>query len=163
MSKTKEIVVIALLAAILFIQEQVLMFLPNIQLTVFLLIVYSRCLGLKKTLLVIVVYILLDNLVMGSFNVVFTPFVFIGWALIPLTLCTIAKNVQVTFHLAILAVVFALVYSWIYIIPNVIVYEFDYIAYLMADIPFEILLAVSSFITTLWLYEPCKKVLVKFL
>ena len=161
MSKTKEIVIIAFLAAILFVQEQVLTFLPNIQLTVFLLILYSCCLGLKKTLLIILIHVLLDNLVMGSFNLVFTPFMFIGWSIIPFVLHKM-KHVSVM-QLALLSIVFALLYSWIYIIPNVLVYQFDFVAYLMADLPFELLLAMSSFITTLWLYEPCEKVLKKYL
>ena len=161
MSKTKEIVIIAFLAAILFVQEQVLTFLPNIQLTVFLLILYSCCLGLKKTLLIILIHVLLDNLVMGSFNLVFTPFMFIGWSIIPFVLHRM-KQVSVM-RLSCLAILFALLYSWIYIIPNVLVYEFDFMAYFMADLPFECLLAMSSFITTLWLYEPCEKVLVKYL
>ena len=74
MNKSKEIVVLALFAALLFVQEQVLTFLPNIQLTVFLLILYSKMLGMKKTLLIILIHVLLDNLVMGSMNPLFICF-----------------------------------------------------------------------------------------
>lgn len=161
MNKSKEIVVLALFAALLFVQEQVLTFLPNIQLTVFLLILYSKMLGMKKTLLIILIHVLLDNLVMGSMNPLFICFMLLGWSIIPITLHIL--KVESSMKLAVLSIVFALLYSWVYIIPNVIVYEMDFMAYLMADIPFELLLAMSSFITTLWLYEPCKKVFIKYL
>ena len=161
MNKTKEIVVIALLAALLFIQEQVFAFLPNIQLTVFLLIVYSKMLGYKKTLLIICIHVLLDNLIMGSMNPVFMTFMMIGWSIIPMVLHIV--KVESSIGLALLSIVFAFIYSWVYIVPNVLVYEVDFMAYLLADIPFEVLLAMSSFITTLWLYEPCKKVFIKYL
>ena len=36
----------------------------------------------------------MDNLVIGSFNIIFTPFMFIGWAIIPLTICTIFKKIE---------------------------------------------------------------------
>ena len=42
MHRVKDITIIAAFAAILFIQEQALSFLPNIQLTVFLLVLYSK-------------------------------------------------------------------------------------------------------------------------
>ena len=159
MSKTKELVLIGLLTAILYTQEQVLTFLPNIQLTVFLIILYSKVMGLSKTLLIIFIHVLLDNFFMGSFNLIYVPFMFIGWSLIPICLNTIFKRIENSTHLAILSILFALLYSWIYIIPNSIYYNLDPLVYFISDIPFEIILCVSSFITTLWLYEPCVKVL----
>lgn len=161
MNKTKEIVVLALLAALLFVQEQALTFLPNIQLTVFLLIVYSKMLGYKKTLVIIFVHVLLDNLIMSSMNPLFMTFMLTGWSMIPIILHIV--KVESSMGLALLSIVFAFIYSWVYIIPNVLVYEMDFMAYLMADIPFEVLLSMSSFITTLWLYEPCRKVFIKYL
>ena len=53
MHRVKDITIIAILAAILFVQEQALSFLPNIQLTVFLLVLYSKTLKLWKVLLII--------------------------------------------------------------------------------------------------------------
>ena len=53
MRRVKDITIIAILAAILFVQEQALSFLPNIQLTVFLLVLYSKTLKLWKVLLII--------------------------------------------------------------------------------------------------------------
>ena len=49
----KDICYIAALTAILVVQEFALSFLPNIQLTILLLMVYSRVLGLKKTFFIL--------------------------------------------------------------------------------------------------------------
>ena len=46
-------------------------------------------------------------------------------------------------------------------IPNIIFYSIDIKAYLISDILWEIVLAISSFLTTLWLYKPCVSVLNK--
>lgn len=160
---TKNIVLIAFLAMILFVQEEIFTFLPNIQLTIFLLVLYSKKLGLTMTTLIIMIHVLLDNLVMGSLNLYYVPFMFIGWVIIPIMMNTIFKRIEDSFHLALLGIVFALLYSWIYIIPQTIFYQVHFWAYFMADIIFEILLAASSFISILWLYDPCSEIFDRFL
>ncbi len=159
MSKTKEIVLIGIFSALLFTQEQLLASLPNIQLTVFLIILYSKSFGFKNTLIIVLIYTLLDNFFMGAFNIIYFPFMLIGWSLIPILLHTIFNKIENSIHLALLSILFSLLYSWIYIIPNSIYYNLNPFVYFISDIPFEIILCISSFITTLWLYEPCIKVL----
>ena len=66
----------------------------------------------------------------------------------------IFKKIENNIILALLSMIYAFLYSWIYIIPNTIVYEYSILYYLSADILFEIILAVSSFISVLWLYKP---------
>ncbi|MCF0107171.1 MAG: hypothetical protein HUJ53_10435 [Holdemanella sp.] len=156
-TKTKSIVTIAILSVILFIQEEMLTFLPNIQLTVFLLVLYSKKLGFKKTTCIVLIHVLLDNLVLGSFNIIYTPFMFIGWELIPLGINTIFKKVEKTLHLALLGVLFSFTYSFVYMIPACLILKMDLFIYWSADILFEIVLAASSFLSILWLYEPCAK------
>ena len=52
MFRTKDLTIIAVFSAILFVQELSLSFIPNIQLTVFLLVLYSKVFGLKKTCII---------------------------------------------------------------------------------------------------------------
>ena len=108
-NKIKEICIIGMFAGFMFVLEQALMFLPNIQLTVFLIILFSKKLGLKKTLIIVTIHVLLDNLVMASFNIIFTPFMFIGWAIIPITLNTIFKKVSSPIFLALLSIVYSFI------------------------------------------------------
>ena len=90
----KDMALIAMFAAILFIQEEALTFIPNVQLTVFLLVFYSKRLGFIRTTLIIIIHVILDNLVMGSFSVIWTPAMFVGWMLIPIVICTIFRKIE---------------------------------------------------------------------
>lgn len=159
---TKNLVLISVFSAIIFALEQALIFLPNITLTVFLIILFSKCLDLKKSLLVILIYVLLDNLFMGTMNPIFLVFIFLGWSIIPITLHTIFKNINHTIILACLSLVYSLLYCLSYVIPTVLIYHIDPVVYLMNDVVFEIILMISSFVSVLWLYEPCYKVLKRY-
>lgn len=153
--KIIDIALIPILAAILFALEQLLSFLPNIQLTVFIILLYSKKLGIWKTAIIIIIHVILDNLLMGSFNFLYLPFMFVGWLIIPITINTIFKKVENSFFLALLGILFAFLYSWSYIIPNCLILNVRFWDYLAADLMFELLLAISSFISILWLYKPC--------
>jgi len=159
----KNICQIALLTVILFVQEELLTVLPNIQLTFFLIILYSKVLGFRKTVTIVPIYLLLDCLVMGALNPIFIIFQLIGWMLIPILVCSVFKKIDNNIILAIISILFSLLYSWIMIIPNIIVLQIDFRAYLIADLPFEGLLAGSSFLSTLLLYNPLKNVLGKLI
>ena len=78
----KDMVIIAVCTAILFVQEELLSFLPNIQFTVFLIVLYSKKLGFFKTSFIVIIHTILDNLFMGSFNIIYFPFMLLGWLLI---------------------------------------------------------------------------------
>ena len=162
-NKIKDITLCAICTSILVVQEQILAFLPNIQLTLFLMVVFSKKLGLIRTIIIITCYTLIDGLVGGPFNIIYITFMFIGWLIIPILLCTIFKKVQSPLYLALLGVMFAFTYSWINIIPNLILTSATIISYLIADYPFELLLAASSFLSILWLYTPIERVFKKII
>ena len=166
--KTKDVVLLAMLTAIIFVQEQVLSFIPQFQFTILLLVLYSKCLGFYKTTIIITVktfclltmfHVLLDNLVMGSLNYIYTPAMIIVWLFIPLLLNTVFKKINSPIGLALTSILFSLLYSWSFIPINVLTTDVDFFAYLIADIPFEIMLIVYSFLTIIWLYKPLEKVL----
>ena len=138
MIKIKDITVIAFFTGILFIQEQLFSFIPNVQLTVFLLVLYSKVFGLKKTCIIILIHTILDNFVIGSLNLIYFPFMLIGWLIIPIVTTTILKKTNNNIVLALAGIIFSLIYCWIFIIPNVIVYKINILTYLSADIIFEI-------------------------
>lgn len=160
-NKIKDITLCAICTSILVVQEQILAFLPNIQLTLFLMVVFSKKLGLIRTIIIITCYTLIDGLIGGPFNIIYITFMLIGWLIIPILLCTIFKKVQSPLYLALLGVMFAFTYSWINIIPNLILTSATIISYLIADYPFELLLAASSFLSILWLYTPIERVFKK--
>ena len=162
-NKIKDITLCAICTSILVVQEQILAFLPNIQLTLFLMVVFSRKLGLIRTIVIITCYTLIDGLIGGPFNIIYITFMLIGWLIVPILLCTVFKKVQSPLYLALLGVMFAFTYSWINIIPNLILTSATIISYLIADYPFELLLAASSFLSILWLYTPIERVFKKII
>lgn len=161
--KVKDITLIAIFSVILFIQEEILNFLPNVNLTIFLIVLYSKKLGIKRTMLIIFVYCLLDNLVMNSFSIYFTPCIFVVLILIPILINTIFKNIDDKLKLSFLGVFFSLMYCWSFIVPSVLIYKTDFLSYIIADMPFETLLSISSFISIMLLYNPCSKAIDKLL
>lgn len=156
---TKDITLIAVMTTILFVQEQVLTSLPGIQLTVFLMVLYAKKFGLIKSSIIIILHVILDNLFINSFSLMYTPTMLIGWLIIPITICTIFKKVESPIILAVLGIFYSFIYCWLYIIPSYLMYNIDPIAYLISDFVFEIILAVCSFISILFLYKPCSRVM----
>ena len=153
MKIVKNLTLIAIFSAIIITLEYALSFLPNIQLTFFLLILFSKVLGLKRTSLIILIYVLIDNLLMGGISL-YTPFIILSLLIIPLSLETIFKKVESPIVLAFLSIVYSLIYSWIYIIPTMLLTNINFIDYLTADFIFEVILASSTFLSVLWLYSP---------
>ena len=160
--RPRDIAYIAMFAAILFIQEEALTFIPNVQLTIFLLILYSKKMGFFKTSLIIMIHVALDNLVMGSFNLFYTPAMFVGWMFIPVLVCTVGRKTENVFLLGVIAIISSFLYCWTFIIPNYIFYKIDPFIYLASDIIFELILAAVGFLTTVTLYKPCSNIIKYF-
>lgn len=164
----KDIAVVSACISIIFVQEQLLSFLPNIQLTILLLTVYSKRLGFIKTSIIVLIHTFLDCVVTGSLNIYYFPFMFLGWLVIPIVICLLFKKCESSIILSVMGIIFSLIYSWIFIIPSVIIpngslNSTGIVNYIVADIWFELLLACSSFVSILWLYTPCVKVFDKVL
>ena len=92
MKKVIDLAVIAMLTVIVFTVEQALAFIPNIQLTVLLFIVYTKIVGFKKTMVIILLHTMADNLYNGSLNpFIFTPML-LAWSMIPVLLSTVFRK-----------------------------------------------------------------------
>ena len=157
--RTIDITLIALMTVILFVQEFLLSGIPGVQLTVFLIVLYSKKFGLFRTSIIILLHVLLDNFVLTSFSIIFTPVMTIGWLIIPLTICTIFKKVNSPFIMALLGIGYSFIYCWLYFIPTCLIYDLGIIAYFISDLPYELVFAGCSFISIIMLYIPCIKVM----
>lgn len=161
--KTREAILLSMCAAVLFVQQLALSFLPNIQFSVLLVVLYTRVFGFKKTTLIIIVHIIAVNLMspFGPVIPVYLPAMFIAWMLIPILLATVFRRVNSAYGLAIFGLFYGALYGWVFIPFAVFLTNAPFEAYLLMDIPFEILMSISNFVTILWLYEPLYKVLTK--
>jgi len=158
----KDVALMAMLTAILFVQEEVLTFLPNIQLTVFLIVLYSKKLGFTRASLIVSAHVVLDNLFLSSFSWMYTPAMWVGWMIIPCVICTLCRKIENPIILAIFGVLFALTYSWIFVFTSCVLFNMPFKAYIIADLPFEGLLAASSFVSILFLYKPSSETFDRF-
>lgn len=159
----KEMTLLSAMTAILVVQEFALNMLPNIQFTTLLLVVYSHILGAKRTSLIIVLYVILDNLLMGSFNIIYFPSMLAAWLLVPFCLHLFFKDEANATSLALFGFLFAFVYGWMFVPASIALTGVRLTDYLLADLPFQLIMAVSNFLTILWLFEPLSKKLMDLL
>ncbi|WP_025725220.1 hypothetical protein [Acholeplasma granularum] len=150
----RKIALLSILSAILIVQKIILGPIPFIQLVFFLIIFYTSKISFKSMFLVILIYVLVDGISTSSLNLTYTPYIFLGLILIPLTMNTIFKNIKSPLGLSLIGILHAFIYSWIFIIPMTIIYEIDILLYLYQDILYELALALSTFLTTIILYQP---------
>ncbi len=158
--ETKKMLMISLSIAILFTQEQLLMFLPNIQLTVLLIIVFTSVYTFKESIILITAYVLLDSLFMGGFNIFYMVPMLLAWYLIPISYHTFLRKTNSELKLGLFALLFGFVYGWMFIPFNMLQTGINnFLPYLIADIPFELIMATTGFLTVFWLYKPLYDVL----
>ncbi len=157
----KEIALIALFAAILFVQQLALSMIPNFSFTTLLLIIYTKLLGFRKTSLIVTVHVLVYNILspFGPVIPLHIPSMFIGWMLVPILLTTVFKSWNHVHQLAIFGFFFGFLYGWMYIPVSVFVLGTPILTYFFMDLPFEFVMAVTNFLGILWLYEPIMKIL----
>lgn len=148
-----------MLLAILFVQEQLLAFDINVQLTVLLIAVYAAILPPALLYPVVVGYVLLDNLFMGSFSVLYTPAMFAAWLLFAAVMRALRKGSL--WKKALAATLFGFVYGWFFAVPFAITFGIDRLwPYLVADFfPAEVTMAAVGLATVLFLYEPLRRLL----
>lgn len=148
-------ILLAFAISILFVQEQILAFLPNIQLTVVLLIVYSSVFSKKEMFILIFVYVFLDSMYYGGLNPFYMIPMLLGWSLIPIVHHGLLKHTKNEYVLAIFALIFGFVYGWMFIPFHMIQTSImNPIPYLVGDFLFEVIMGTTGFLTVLWVYKP---------
>ena len=153
----RDLVVTAMLLSVLLAQEYLLMGIPNVQLTVVLLLVYAAVLPWSLLLPLVGAYVFLDNFLMGSLNVIYFVPMLVAWVL----LAVIAKwlRSKPLWAQVAWATFFGFLYGWFFAIPQVIVFRVDFWLYLAADLEFEVLMAASNLVSVSLLYLPLSRLL----
>lgn len=148
---TKDIVILALCTALIFIQQIALASLPNIELVSFLVIVYAKTFRLKS-LYIIYVFALLEGVCYG-FHIWWISYLYV-WTI--LALITIAlHSLRSPLIWAVISGVFGLCFGALCAIPYLIVGgPAMAITYWVSGIPFDLIHCVSNFILCLLLWKP---------
>lgn len=157
----RKLCIIVSLATILFVQEELLTFIPNVQLTFLLIVLYGATLDFKDGVIIICIHVILDNLFMSSFNIFIMAPQFLG-LLITLLLAKLFKNKN-EIVLASVGALGALIYCWLYVLVNIWFLNIRFVDYIIPDIPFEIILVTSTVVSILFLYKPLANVMNKLL
>lgn len=151
----RSITLAGMLLAILFVQEQFLVLIPQFQFTVVLVIVYASIFPYKILIPLIAAYVLLDNIYMGTLNYLyFIPMMF-AWVM----LGVVARRIRHKdfYFQVILAIAFGFVYGWVYLPARMIEQGVGiFWLYLKMDLPFELMMAASNLITMLMVYQPLR-------
>lgn len=154
MNKLRSFILIVNLTAILIVQQLSLAFIPNVSLTTFLIILYSKVLRVKETSIIIVLYSFIFNLISPNGVLLYTHYIFIviAWLFIPLSLNTIFRSDNILF-LSLFSLFYAMIFGLIMAIPSVFITKIPFKIYLLSDLPFQIIMGFSNFIIIYLLYE----------
>lgn len=150
-----ELCILAFMAVLLFVQEELFTFIPNFQFTFLLLAVYVTVFGYKKTSLIILAHILLDNLFMGSLTPIVMIPMWMGY-MAYIGVIWLLKNKSL-WMIVTGGVICSFFYCMLFLVTNAIFLNIDVYYYWLADIPFEIMLMSCTAFTLIFLYRPLSK------
>lgn len=162
----KDITLIAMFVAIIEVCKVTLSFLPNIELTTFLLIMFTKYFG-KKIVYVVPIFIIIEGAIYGM-NLWWIMYLFV-WPLLVL-ISYLFRECKSIWFWSIFSGMFGLFFGALCTIPYIIVTAFSTglstgiqlgIAWWIAGIPWDVIHCVGNFVLMLILYVPITLVLSK--
>lgn len=159
-----DIALVGMMVAMLNVFKWILSILPNIEVTTFLIVMFTLFFK-KKMYLVLPAFILIEGILYG-FGIWWVMYLYI-WPLLALITWIFKKN-DSTLLWAIIAGVFGLSYGFICSIPYFVLGAIDggfmggvssAITWWITGIPFDLVHGVANFIIMLVLYRPVRKVM----
>ncbi|MFH0993007.1 MAG: hypothetical protein V1761_01515 [bacterium] len=154
----RDITIAAMLLTVLFVQEELLTFLPNIQLTVLFIAVYAAVLPPTLLFPIVIGHVILDNLYMGSFSPLYTPAMLAAW----LTWAAVAFSLRKSpgWQKVVAAGIFGFVYGLFYALAFAMQFGFQlFWPYLVSDLWFDVMMAVSGLVSIAILFQPLRSLL----
>lgn len=156
--KARDIVLCALLGALLLVAQVALAVLPNIELVSLLVILYTQ-LFKKKALAAIYLFALLEGLVYG-FGVWWIVYLYV-WPVLALIAYLFRRNTSVLMW-AVISGIFGLCFGAMCAIPYFIIGGiYGGFSYFIAGIPFDLLHCGGNIVVMLLLYRPLRAALEK--
>ena len=153
---TKDIAVIGLAVAIIEACKLVMQGLPNIEVTSFLVIMFTLMLGWKM-IFVVPVFTVIEGALFG-FGIWWVMYIY-AWPLLALVAWFICKNDSVLLY-SIVSGLFGLCFGALCSIPYFFIGGWAMMFnWWIAGIPFDIIHGVSNFVIMLVLYKPVRKVI----
>lgn len=150
--KTKDLVVMAMLAGIIFAAQVAMASLPNIEIVTLLVILYTLLYG-KKVFFIIYAFIGLEGLFYG-FGIWWLNYLYI-WTMLALLVLLLGRRQHSPLFWAIISGAYGLCYGMLCAIPYFIVGGIGSgMAYWIAGIPYDVLHCGGNAVICLLLYRP---------
>lgn len=157
-AKTKDIVTMGLLSAILIIGQVGMSFLPNIEIVTPLILVYTLIFK-KKVFYIVYAFVFLEGLIYG-FGIWWANYLYV-WAILAIIVLLLQKNQSVIIW-AVVTGAYGLVFGALCAIPFFIAGGIGAgMAYWTSGIPFDLTHCIGNFVTTLIIFKPTYSVLKK--
>ena len=157
-TKTKTIVIMGLLSAILIIGQVGMSFLPNIEIVTPLILVYTLIFK-KKVFYIVYAFVFLEGLIYG-FGIWWANYLYV-WTILAIIVLLLQKNQSVIIW-AVVAGAYGLIFGALCAIPYFIAGGIGAgMAYWTSGIPFDITHCIGNFVTTLIIFKPTYSVLKK--
>lgn len=156
--KTRDLVVVAMMSAMLFVVQVALSFVPNIELVTLLIIIYTLVIG-RKTIFAIYVFALLEGLFYG-FGIWWIMYLYI-WTVLYFIVRTLRKQEEVLVW-SLVGGFFGLLFGTLCSIPYFFIGGIGAgVVWWGAGLPYDILHGVGNFVVILVLFKPIYKVVEK--
>lgn len=154
---TKDVVIMALLSAILFVGQIGMAFLPNIEAVSFLVYIYTQIYR-KKVFLIIYVFVFLEGCVYG-FGIWWLCYLYL-WSVLAVVVLLMGKRETSVIIAAVVLGAYGLSFGALCSVPYFLSGGWAAgFSYWVSGIPFDLLHCAGNVAVTLVLYQPIKKLL----
>lgn len=156
----KDIVLIAILSATLTAGKLALSFVPNVEIVTLLFIVYASVFGLKKSLIISLIFSTTEILIYG-FSTWLLGYYLI-WPILVILTSILNKFIKSEYGYAILGALFGYLFGFFFAIVESIFYGVTYgFTYWINGLPFDLIHGTSNFIIIIILYKQMMNLLIK--
>ena len=158
--KVHDIVMVGLLSATITAGKLALSFVPNVEIVTLLFIVFTVSLGLKKALLVSVIFSTTEILIYGFSTWILGYYLI--WPLLVIITWFVNKTINSEYVYAAIGGFFGLFFGFFFALVESIFYGWAYgVSYWLRGIPMDVLHGASNFIIVLLLFEPLYRIFKK--
>lgn len=158
--RAKDIALIGLLSATITAGKLALSFVPNVEIVTLLFIIYTLVFGVKRTLMVSIIFITTEILIYGFSTWLLVYYII--WPVLIIISGILGMKIKTEYGYAFIAGIYGLCFGLFFAIGESFFYGIGYgITYWVRGLPFDILHGFSNFILVVILFNPLKNTLDK--
>lgn len=154
----RDIVLIGLFSGIVTVGKLALSFIPNVEIVTLLFIIYTLSLGLKRSILISIVFVTTEIFLYGFSTWILGYYIL--WPMLIMITSIISRKLNSEYVYAAIAGIFGITFGVYFSIIESIFYGWAYgLAYWVRGIPWDIIHGGANYIVTLTLLKPLTNIL----